>query len=87
MVNRETTVTGWGWMTTSDWTDFTLERLRWKLDAAKKDPELLQHWERNVIFACLKEAKAKGAAFKFEGKRRTQVREILRQVEREVVEA
>ena len=32
------------------------------------------------------EAKAKGASFKFEGKRRTQVREILRPVEEEVVE-
>ena len=84
---RETTTTNWGWMTTSDWTDFTLERLRWKLDAEKKNPGTLQKWERSVIFSILKEAKAKGEAFKFEGKRRQQVRDILRKVEPEVVEA
>lgn len=76
----------WSWMSFSDWTDFTLERLRWKLDEDKRQPGTLQPWERNVIFSCLKEAKAKGEAFKFEGKRRTQVREILRPVEEEVVE-
>lgn len=76
----------WSWMTPNDWIDFTLERLRWKLDAAKKDPEILQSWERNVIFSTLKDAKAKGQAFKFEGKRRAQIREILRPVEAEVIE-
>ncbi len=84
---RETTTASWGWMTTSDWTDFTIERLRWKLDEDKKAPGTLQQWERSVIFSILNEAKSKGEAFKFEGKRRQQVREILRNVEAEVVEA
>ena len=76
----------WSWMTESDWTDFTLERLRWRLDAAKKDPEILEPWQRNVIFSTFKAAKSQGAAFKFEGKRRQQIREILRPVEAEVIE-
>jgi len=84
---RKTTPASWGWMTTSDWTDFTLQRLRWKLDEDAKNPGTLQKWERSVIFSILKEARSKGEAFKFEGKRRQQVRDILRKVEAEVVEA
>ncbi len=77
----------WDWMSPSDWTDFTIERLRWKLDEDKRSPGTLEQWERSVIFSILKEAKSKGEAFKFEGKRRQQVRDILRNVEAEVVEA
>lgn len=85
-MSRTITRTKWGWMSDSDWTDFTLERLRWRLDADKRE-KCLQPWERNVIFSALKAAKAQGEAFRFEGKRRQQVREILRKVEEEVIEA
>ena len=77
----------WSWMSDSDWTDFTIERLRWKLDADKQNPGLLQPWERNVIFSTFKAAKAQGEAFRFEGKRRRQVRDILTKAEAEVVES
>ena len=66
----------WAWMSDSDWTDFTIERLRWRLDLDKKH-RFLEPWQRNVIFSVFREAKERGLAFRFEGKRRQQVRDIL----------
>ena len=76
----------WSWMSQSDWTDFTIWRLGQKLDAARKDPEILSQHEKNTIFQIFKAAKAQGNAYKLRGKHRTVVRGILTPVEREVIE-
>jgi len=68
-------------MSTSDWLDFTIWRLGQKLDAARKDPEILSQHEKNTIFQIFKAAKAQGNAYKLTGKHRAVVREILRPVE------
>lgn len=79
IVKRRTVSAGrYDWMTVSDWTDFTLMRLSWKLDEAKLHPDLLAPWMRPTIFAILKEAKKAGANWRLTGKRREQVKQILR---------
>lgn len=79
IVKRRTVSQGrYDWMTKSDWTDFTLMRLSWKLDEAKKHPDLLQGWERATIFAIFKEAKKVGPDYRLTGKRFEQARDILR---------
>ena len=79
LVKRSTVQQGrYDWMTTSDWTDFTLLRLSWKLDEAKKHPDLLAPWMRPTIFAIFKEAKKAGENWRLIGKRREQVKQILR---------
>lgn len=77
LIKRRTVSHKWGWMTQSDFTDFTLERLKWKLDADRKNPGLLSGFDKSVIFRALKEAKAGGPEWRLTGNLRKQVRDIL----------
>ena len=77
----------YSWLSPSDWLDALEQRLKWKLDAAAKDPDLLQDWEKFAIYGTLKAMRKQGNDFVLEGKRRQQIREILRPVEAEVIES
>lgn len=77
LIARRTVQHKWGWMTQSDFTDFTLERLKWKLDADRKNPGLLSGFDKSVIFRTLKEAKTGGPDWRLTGNLRKQVRDIL----------
>lgn len=77
LIARRTVQHRWGWMTQSDFTDFTLERLKWKLDADRRSPGLLSGYDKSVIFKALREAKAGGPEWRLTGNLRKQVREIL----------
>lgn len=78
IIARRTVQHKWGWMTQSDFTDFTLERLKWRLDADRKaGGDLLSGWEKSVIFRALREAKAGGPDWRLIGQLRKDVREVL----------
>ena len=74
------------WMSPSDWLDALEFRLKWRLDDARRNPDLLADWEKFAIFSTLKAMRKQGNDFVLEGKRRQQIREILRPVEADVIE-